>query len=60
MARNYTAYDVTGFLDDSIGSFLNDIESIAVEMSKTDDYEERVKLKDEIQDIISRCNEVLR
>jgi hypothetical protein len=60
MGRPYTAYDVTGFLDDSIGSFLNDIESIAIEMSKTDDYEERAKMATDIQEIIWQCNSVLR
>ena len=60
MVRNYTAYDVTGFLDDSIGSFLNDIESIAIEMSKEDDPEERAKLLTDIQEIIWQCNSVLR
>jgi hypothetical protein len=60
MSRPYTAYDVTGFLDDSIGSFLNDIESIAIEMSQSDDPEERAKMVTDIQEIIWQCNSVLR
>lgn len=60
MGRPYMAYDVTGFLDDSIGSFLNDIESIAIEMSQSDDPEERAKMVTDIQEIIWQCNSVLR
>ena len=60
MGRPYTAYDVTGFLDDSIGSLLNEIEGVAIEMSQSDDYDERKKLLSDIQDIIWQCNSVLR
>lgn len=60
MSRPYTAYNVTEFLDDSIGSFLNDIESIAIEMSQSDDPEERAKMVTDIQEIIWQCNSVLR
>lgn len=60
MGRPYMAYDVTGFLDASIGSFLNEIEGIAIEMLQSDDYDERKKLLSDIQDIIWQCNSVLR
>lgn len=60
MSRPFTAYDVTGFLEDSIGSFLSDIETLVIEMMKSDDYDERVKLKFDIQNIIWQCNSVLR
>ena len=60
MGRPYTAYDVTGFLETSIGSFLADIEGFAIEMMMSDDYEERERLKNEIQAIICQCNDILR
>lgn len=60
MSKNFSAYDVTGFLDASIGAFLNEIEDIAIEMSKTDDYEERINLMNDIQYVIRQCNAVLR
>jgi hypothetical protein len=60
MSRNFTAYDVTGFLSNSIGTFINEIEDLVIEMQKTDDYNERVKLTYEIQHIIDQCNNVLR
>ena len=60
MGRPYTAYDVTGFLETTIGSFLSDIETLVVEMMESDDYDERVKLKFDIQNIIWQCNSVLR
>lgn len=60
MGRPYMAYDVTGFLETSIGGFLDDIESFAIEMMESDDYNERKRLKNEIQDIICQCNEILR
>lgn len=60
MSRPYIAYDVTGFLETSIGSFLNEIESVAIEMSRSNDYDERIKLLSDIQNIIWQCNSVLR
>lgn len=60
MGRPYMAYDVTGFLETSIGSFLSDIESLVIDMMNSDDYDERVKLKFDIQNIIWQCNSVLR
>lgn len=60
MSRNFTAYDVTGFLNDSIGTFINEIEDLVIQMQETDDYNERVKLTGEIQYIIDQCNNVLR
>ena len=60
MNRNFTAYDVTGFLDDSIGTFLREIEDLVFEMAETDDHDERVKLIDKVQYVIDQCNNVLR
>ena len=60
MSKNFSAYDVTGFLDASIGSFIREIEDIAIEMSQTDDHEERINLMNDIQYIIRQCNSVLR
>lgn len=60
MSRNFSAYDVTGFLDVSIGSYLNAIEDLVIKMMKSDSYDERVQLKFDIQNIIWQCNSVLR
>ena len=60
MSRNFSAYDVTGFLDASIGTFLNEIEDLVIEMSQSDDPDERTKLLQDIQSIIWQCNSVLR
>lgn len=60
MGKLYSGFDVTGFLEDSIGSFLNEIEGVAIEMSQSDDYDERIKLLSDIQNIIWQCNSVLR
>ncbi len=60
MNKNFNAYDVTGFLDASIGSFLYDIEGIAIEMANTDDYDDRHTLLTHIQQTILQCNAVLR
>lgn len=60
MGKNFCAYDVTGFLDASIGSYLSEIEEYAIEMAHTDDEETRVALKDDIQYVIRMCNAVLR
>lgn len=60
MGRPYTAYDVTGFLETSIGSYLSEIEDLVIEMMNSNDYEERVKIKFDIQDIICQCNDILR
>lgn len=60
MSKSFSAYDVTGFLDSSIGSFLSEIETNAIDMANTEDYEERMNLLSEIQYIIQQCNEVLR
>jgi hypothetical protein len=60
MGRPYTAYDATGFLETSIGSYLSEIEDLVIEMMESDDHEERVKIKFDIQDIICQCNDILR
>lgn len=60
MNELFNARDITGFLDVSIGSFLREIEDIAIEMSKTDDYEERINLMNDIQHVIWKCNRVLK
>jgi hypothetical protein len=60
MGRPYTAYDVTGFLETTIGSFLSEIEDLVIEMMMSNDYEERERLKNEIQAIICQCSDILR
>lgn len=52
MSKSFSAYDVTEFLDASIGSFLSDIESVAIEMANTDNHEDRLDLLTDIQEII--------
>jgi hypothetical protein len=60
MDRIFTAYDITGFLGESIGTYLYRIENFALDMAETDDHDERVRLADEIQSLIDQCNNVLR
>ena len=60
MGKNFSAYDVTGFLDASIGSYLSEIEAYVIEMAQEDDREVRTALKKDIQYAIRMCNEVLR
>ena len=60
MSKNFTAYDVTEFLDNSIGSFLDDIESNAIEMVDTEDKADRLRLLTNIQDLICQCEDVMR
>lgn len=60
MSKSFHAYDITGFLGDSIGSFLSEIETLAIEMSQTDDEEARFRLLNDIQYIIEQCDNVLR
>lgn len=60
MGKSFCAYDVTGFLDASIGSYLIDIEDCAIEMAHTDDEEDRIALLKDIQYAIRMCNGVLR
>jgi hypothetical protein len=60
MSKSFHAYDITGFIDSSIGSYLSEIETYAIEMSQTDDKEERINLMNDIQYIIEQCKEVMR
>lgn len=60
MSKSFHAYNITQFLDDSIGMFLNEIESVAIEMAHTDDHEARINLMNDIQHIIWQCNGVLK
>ena len=61
MARNkqYSAYDVSTFLSDSVGGLTSDIESLVIDMMNEDDIENRIKIKFEIQEIIEQINYVL-
>ena len=59
MSKNWLAYNITEFLSDSIGSYLNDIECIAIDMAHTDDKEIRYDLLNDIQEIIWQCNNVM-
>ena len=60
MSKSFSAYDVTGFLDSSIGSYLSEIEAYAIDMANAEDAEERANLLKDIQYIIEQCNNVLR
>jgi hypothetical protein len=60
MSKSFHAYDITGFIDSSIGSYLSEIETYAIEMSQTDDKEERINLMNDIQYVIEQCKEVMR
>lgn len=56
----FHAYNITEFLDDSIGGYLSDIETYAIEMVQADDKETRMSLLNDIQGVIERCKEVMR
>lgn len=60
MSKSFHAYDITGFIDSSIGSYLSEIETYAIEMAQTDDKEERINLMNDIQYVIEQCKEVMR
>lgn len=59
MSRQFSGYDVTDFLNESIGGYLNQIEDLAIEMAKTEDEELRLSLLNDVQYIICQCNAVL-
>lgn len=60
MSKSFHAYDITGFLDDSIGSYLGEIETYAIDMVQEDDKETRLALLRDIQYVIELCNNVMR
>jgi hypothetical protein len=60
MSKSFHAYNITDFLDDSIGRYLSDIETYAIEMAQADYKEERISLLNDIQDVIEQCKEVMR
>ena len=60
MSKNFNADNVTEFLDKSVGSFLNEIEDLAIEMCQADHPEDRLALLTDIQEIIWKCNAVLK
>lgn len=60
MSKSFHAYNITDFIDDSIGNYLNDIETYAIEMAKTEDKETRISLLTDIQGVIEQCKEVMR
>lgn len=60
MSKSFHAYNITDFLDDSIGKYLSDIETYAIEMAQTDDKETRISWLTDIQEVIELCKEVMR
>ena len=60
MSGFFSACDITGFLNDSIGKSLEEIMGLVEDMSESNDYEEREILLKEIREIIWRCNRVLK
>lgn len=60
MSKSFHAYDITGFLDNSIGSYLSEIETYALDMAQEDDKETRLALLRDIQYVIELCNNVMR
>lgn len=60
MSKSFHAYDITGFLDNSIGSYLSEIETYAIDMAQEDDKETRLALLRDIQYVIELCNNVMR
>ena len=60
MSGFFSACDITGFLNDSIGKPLEEIMGLVEDMSESNDYEEREILLKEIREIIWQCNRVLK
>lgn len=60
MSKSFHAYNITDFLDDSIGGYLSDIETYAIEMAQTEDKATRISLLTDIQEAIGLCKEVIR
>ena len=60
MSKSFHAYNITDFLDDSIGGYLSEIETYAIEMAQADYKEERISLLNDIQGVIEQCKEVMR
>ena len=60
MSKSFHAYNITDFLDDSIGGYLSEIETYAIEMANSDDNAIRMALLTDIQHAIERCQEVMR
>lgn len=58
--KNFSAYTVTGFLGESICSFLNEIENLVLDMAEEDEYVERLKYVNDIQHVIWKCNAVMQ
>lgn len=60
MTKYFSADDVTSFLNESIGKYLDEIESIAKEMAHVDDKGFRLALLDDVREVIWQCNKVLK
>lgn len=60
MGKAFHTYNITDFLDASIGSYLSNIETCAIEMARTDDKETRQSLLTDLQEAIEQCKEVMR
>ena len=60
MSDFFAARDITEFLDDSVGGYLNSIEDYAIKMSEENDKEQRIRQLNEIQHLIELCKTVLR
>lgn len=60
MSKSFAAYDVTQFLDESIGTFIDDIWDKVVDMADEDDKDERLYLKTQIEYLVEQCKDVIR
>jgi len=60
MSKAFAAYDITQFLDESIGTFVDDIWDKVVDMANEDDKDERLYLKTQIEYLVEQCKDVIR
>ncbi len=60
MKQVFHAYNITEFLNDSIGNYLSEIETYAIEMAQVDDKRIRINVLNNIQGIIEQCKEIMR
>lgn len=59
MSKQYSAYDVSSFLQYSVGNLVSEIEGLAIDMMKEELEEDRYSILGDIQEKIIRINEII-
>lgn len=60
MAKSFAAYDIQQFLEESIGNYLDEILDKVVDMADEDNKDERLYLKERIEQLVQGCRDVIR